>query len=95
MNRRGFLQALFAIPVLAAPLLQPTRLHDVVYVGPGYVARLSTALETVKPGGVVYVMPGHSETLGMSMTLPAGTHIVGMRSQRPSFTWHSPPSDVE
>lgn len=70
MNRRRFLQALFAVPCLGAPLLVPRvwepPKYDWVRVGPGLTGpdtarTLNEALEKVRPGGTVFVMAGHHE----------------------------------
>lgn len=88
MNRRGFLQALFAVPVLAAPLLVPKCLYDEVYVGPGQAPTLALAMEMVKPGGTVYVLPGHSETVTVPVVVDKdGVTLAGLRSH--PLTWSS------
>lgn len=81
MNRRRFLQALFAVPVIVAPLLAPTvapppQRFRVIYVGLGYprpdgASSLNEALRMLGRGGTgdtVVVMPGVYECT----TLPWG-----------------------
>lgn len=97
ITRRRFLQGLFAVPVLAAPLLVPERLYPEVWVGggasgPASAMTLGEALGKVESGGVIWLMPGHSETWSTPLDVKSGTVIKGMGagSYRPRLSWRLP-----
>lgn len=50
MNRRGFLQALFAVPVLVAPLLVPVSVAKPVVTGPLALPRMTYVVTAVDAG---------------------------------------------
>lgn len=96
MQRRSFLAGLLALPFIA-PIARIARavkrkLFPVVYVGAGVAGEgtaltLAEALKQVEPGGTVYVLPGHVETIREPLSFDMRTSIVGIgpKDQRPTF----------
>ena len=93
MRRRGFLAGLLALPFVS-PLARAARaikrrLFPVVYVGDGPpisdettggASTLAEAMKMVEPGGVVYLLPGHMETIREPIVLTAS--IIGSGRDR-------------
>lgn len=69
MNRRGFLAALLAAPLVKlSPAPAWTMREDLAVVmvcsrGGGDCRTLAEALKRVKPDGVIWLLPGHTEDL--------------------------------
>lgn len=95
VRRRGFLAGLLALPFVA-PLARAAaaikrKLFPVVYVGGGMTgegtaATLAEALKAVEPGGMIYLLPSHRETINEPITATAS--LIGLSLvERPVFTW--------
>lgn len=68
IQRRGFLAGLLALPFIA-PLARAAqavkrKLWPAIYVGQGQShATIASALRDIEPGGTIYLIPGHRETI--------------------------------
>jgi hypothetical protein len=94
ISRRGVLAGLLALPFVR-PLARVAaavkrRLFPVVYVGAGMAGEdsagtLRDALAMVKPGGTIYLMPEHTETISEPMEINAS--LIGVPGKRPTIWW--------
>lgn len=85
MKRRGFLGFLAALPFAGAiaragraVAAVPRRLFKTAFVGKGEGATHRTlyeAIRDVEPGGTVYLLPGHVETINEPLN-PDGKYFV-------------------
>ena len=95
MRRRGFLGAILALPfvrpIARVAAAVKARLFPVVYVGAGLTGpdsavTLASALSKVSPGGTIFLLPGHSETINEPMDI-GSTSLVGLTPiDRPVLT---------
>ena len=68
MKRRGFLAGLLALPFIQpithVAAVVKRKLWPAIYVGEGQShATLASALGDIQPGGTIYILPGHTESI--------------------------------
>lgn len=96
MRRRGFLAGLLALPFVAplarvATAIRARILKRTVFVGRSAGADATTLAEgmaMVEPGGTVYLLPGHVETINEAIIIDKpGLSVIGHPDAPATFKW--------